>query len=385
MEIKITDEKDMLIMKLVHYFITKENYHPIIIRGIEDEIWLENKNNSYSIIRIITKHIHNNEQFEYDLLKTRQIAKQIKRKTFDFSMNVLSIFTDIGFDFDKEDIKDKNYINIFIRDENDLFSDKIILRDFKNIKEKLIRNDDDFELIKEITKEISDKTKDETEKREKVMKNRKPILTYILILINVVIFLLMYVYGNGSEDTNTLIKFGANYIPYVKNGEYIRLLTSAFLHIGFAHLLFNMYALFVVGREIELLYGKVKYILIYLLSAIMGSLFTIVFSSSNTVAAGASGAIFGLLGSLLYFGYNYRGYIGNGIIRQVLPAILLNLFIGFTTPNIGNSAHIGGLIGGYLISMALGIDIEKDNKSKINGIVITILLMAFMIYMGFFK
>ena len=75
------------------------------------------------------------------------------------------------------------------------------------------------------------------------MNNKKPILTYILILINVIVFALMYIYGNGSEDIETLKNFGANYIPLVKSGEYIRLITSAFVHIGIIHLLSNMYAL----------------------------------------------------------------------------------------------------------------------------------------------
>lgn len=384
MNFKIVDENDLIIMKLVHYFITKEDYHPIIINGIENEIWLENKNNVYSFIRIVTKHIHNSEQFNYDMLKTKHISKQIKNKIFDFNMNMLSIYVDVEDDSDIKNI-DKRYINVIIKNEEDLFSNNIILNSFKNIKNDFIMNDDDFELISQISKEINEKTKVEGEERNKTMKSEKPILTYALILINILVFILMYIYGNGSEDTKTLIEFGANYIPYVKDGAYIRLITSAFIHIGVAHLLFNMYALYVIGKEIEQLYGRVKYILIYLVSAIMGSLFTVVFASSNTVAAGASGAIFGLLGSLLYFGYTYRGYIGNNIINQVIPAILLNLFIGFTNPNIGNAAHIGGLIGGYLISMALGIDIEKDNKGKTNGLIIIIILTIFMIYMGFIR
>lgn len=385
MKSEIVDKNDLLVMKLVHYFITRKDYHPIIIRGIEDEVWLENKKGDYSIIRIVTRHILNNEQFEYDKLKTKHIAKQIKRKIFDFSMNMLSIYVDSDFENIKINEEDKKYISVFIKSEEDLFSNDIILNSYKNIKEEFINDNDDFETIGQITRDINEKSKEELEKRDKIMKNRKPILTYILILINVLVFIMMYVYGNGSEDIETLKVFGANYIPYVKSGEYIRLLSSAFVHIGVIHLLSNMYALYVIGRQVEQLYGKVKYILIYLLSAIMGSLFTVVFSSYNTTAAGASGAIFGLLGSLLYFGYTYRGYIGNGIINQVLPAIILNLIIGFSNPSIGNSAHIGGLVGGYLVSMALGIDIEKDNKSKVNGIIITILLTLFMIYMGFVR
>lgn len=381
----IVDSKDLLVMKIIHYFVTKKNYQPIIIKGIEDEVWLENKKEEYSIIRIVTRNIINEEQFNFDYLKTKSIAKQIKRKTFDFSMNIFSIYINLFDDKIIENINDKKCISISIKNEKELVKNEIILKNFKDIKDNLLVNEDDFKTIMQITNDINVKTMEETEKREKVMNNKKPILTYVLIIINVVVFALMYVYGNGSEDIETLKKFGANYIPLVKSGEYIRLITSAFVHIGIIHLLSNMYALYVIGRQVEQLYGKVKYILIYFISAIMGSLFTVVFSSSNTVAAGASGAIFGLLGALLYFGYSYRGYIGNSIINQVLPAILLNLAIGFSSPNIGNSAHIGGLIGGYLISMALGIDTDNDNKSKINGIILTIILILFMIYIGFVR
>lgn len=381
----IVDSKDLLVMKIIHYFVTKKNYQPIIIKGITDEVWLENKDSEYSIVRIVTRSIINEEQFNYDYLKTKSIAKQIKRKTFDFSMNILSIYTNLSDEKLIDNINDKKIINVSIKTEEELVNNEIILKSFKDIKDNILVSEDDFKAIMQITNDINVKTIEETEKREKVMNNKKPILTYILILINVIVFALMYIYGNGSEDIETLKNFGANYIPLVKSGEYIRLITSAFVHIGIIHLLSNMYALYVIGRQVEQLYGRMKYILIYFISAIMGSLFTVVFSSSNTVAAGASGAIFGLLGALLYFGYSYRGYIGNSIINQVLPAILLNLVIGFSSPNIGNSAHIGGLIGGYLISMALGIDTEKDNKSKINGIVLTIILILFMIYIGFVK
>ena len=148
-----------------------------------------------------------------------------------------------------------------------------------------------------------------------------------------------------------------------------------------------MYSLYIVGTQVEYFYGKVKYLIIYFFSAIMGSLFTVALSSANTVAAGASGAIFGLLGSILYFGVKYRGYIGNSLINQIVPVVILNLIIGFTTPGIGNAAHIGGLIGGYLISMGVGIGIDnrEQKSSRVNGIVISVILTIFMIYIGFMR
>ena len=377
------DEKEMLSMKIIHYFIINENYAPIVIKGVDDEVWLENKNNAYSIIRIVTKHIHNKEQYDFDILKTKHIAKQIKRKTFDFSMNVLSIYIDNAYNVEDQDINSK-YISITVNDDNDFKNNDFVTKKYKDVDKNYNYDIEGFDLMNKITFEIGNKNLKESEKRESIMKSKKPIITFSILIINLILFALMYIFGAGSENSETLIKFGANYIPFTKAGEYYRLITCAFLHIGFIHLLLNMYSLYVVGTQIEYFYGKVKYIFIYLFSAIMGSLFTVVLSSSNTLAAGASGAIFGLLGALLYFGYHYRGYIGNVIIKQVIPIVLLNLYIGYVTPGIGNAAHIGGLIGGYIIAMGLGFD-KEDKASKINGIIISIILTAFMVYLGFIR
>ena len=387
MDLTIMDSYDLLVMKLIHYFIVSENYTPIIIKGIDDEVWLENKNNEYSIIRIVTRKIINKEQYDYDILKTKHIAKQLKRKLLDFSMNVLSICLDKNFYTNKIDNFDEKYISILIKDEDDFINNEYINKAYKNLRDKFVYKEEGFELISKLTKEIEEKNIKEGQEREKYMKNNKPIITYILIFINIVMFVLMYMLGNGSENTNTLIDFGANYILLTKAGEYYRLITSGFLHIGVIHLLLNMYSLYIVGTQVEYFYGKVKYIIIYLFSLIMGSLFTVALSSVNTVSAGASGAIFGLLGSILYFGVKYRGYIGNSLVNQIVPVVVLNLIIGFTTPGIGNAAHIGGLIGGYLISMAVGIGIDKKEQrsSRINGIIISAILTIFMIYIGFVR
>lgn len=387
MDLTVMDSYDLLVMKLIHYFIVSENYTPIIIKGIDDEVWLENKNKEYSIIRIVTRNIINKEQYDYDILKTKHIVKQLKRKLIDFSMNVLSIYLDKNFYTNKIDNFDEKYISILIKDEDDFINNEYINKAYKQVIDKFTYKEEGFELISKLTKEIEEKNIKEGQEREKYMKNNKPIITYILIFINIVMFVLMYMLGNGSENTNTLIDFGANYILLTKVGEYYRLITSGFLHIGVIHLLLNMYSLYIVGSQVEYFYGKVKYIIIYLFSLIMGSLFTVALSSVNTVSAGASGAIFGLLGSILYFGIKYRGYIGNSLVNQIVPVVVLNLIIGFTTPGIGNAAHIGGLIGGYLISMAVGIGIDKKEQrsSRINGIIISAILTIFMIYIGFVR
>ena len=110
---------------------------------------------------------------------------------------------------------------------------------------------------------------------------------------------------------------------------------------------------------------------------------SIVFSSN--VSAGASGAIFGLLGSLLYFGYNYRVFLGNVLKSQIIPLIILNLGLGFMISGIDNAAHIGGLIGGALATMAVGLKHKTSEFERINGFIILIIYILFLGYMGFFR
>ena len=90
------DKKNTITMKLLHYFITEKNYNPIILQGVENEIWLENLDEDYKIVRIVSGYIHNNEQFDFDKFKTKRIMKKIKKKTLSFNLNVMSIFLNLG-------------------------------------------------------------------------------------------------------------------------------------------------------------------------------------------------------------------------------------------------------------------------------------------------
>ena len=379
------NKNDLLLMKIVHYFITKENFVPVIIRGLENEIWLENKKSEYRVIRIVVKNIFNEEQLKFDIDKTKEIVKQIKRQTLNPFMDMLSIYINIDDDIKDLLTDEKHYTNIIVKNEKDLLKNEVITKHYKGIEEDLKYEEEGFELLSKITNDITKKNIEENERFNKMYNQKKPIVTWILMGINILIFILMYIIGKGSEDIETLTKFGAIVPSLVKAGDYYRLITCAFLHIGFIHLACNMYSLFVLGPTIEHFFGKAKFILIYLYSAIIGSLFVMLFQGANTISAGASGAIFGLLGSLLYFGYSYRGYIGNQIIRSVIPVIIINLFIGFTFSGISNAAHIGGLIGGIFVTFMLGPNDKEEKSKRITGTILTIILTAFLIYMSFFR
>ena len=369
MEQVLFKSDDLLVMNLINYFITEEDYNPMIIHGLENEIWLENQTNDYKIIRIVPQHIHNKEQYDFDKFKLNKIVKQVKRKTLSLKMNVLSIYMDV------EDKKLLHDDDVLIRNEKDI--EKTKLRSiFPNIVEKTTRKEQGLEYFIKVTDSINKKNESRMKTAEKIFSYKVPIITYLIIGICTLLFLMMYIFGNGSTDVQTLINFGAG------NGEYYRLFTLMFLHIGIVHLLCNMYSLYVIGTEIENIFGKGKYLIIYIVSGLCGSLLGTAFSN-NAVMAGASGAIFGLLGALLYFGHYYRTYLGVKVRNSVLPVILINLFIGFTIPGISNAAHIGGLIGGVLTSMMVGVEGKSNKIERINGIVLTVIYIAFISYLCF--
>ncbi len=376
-------KSDQVMMSLVHYFVTKENYAPINVQGVKDEIWLENLNGPYRIIRISCNSIINEEQFEFDIFKMKHIMRQIKKKTMSFKINALNICLDLSKKVDEGNIK--NIETIRVEDIKDIFNSEIV-KSFPSIKNELLETDDGLELIINVTNDINEKTEKENEKFNDVFSPKRIIFTNIISLICILMYVIVGIYGNNffNFDANVLAKFGANNILLVKNGEIYRLLTCAFLHVGLIHLVVNMYSLRVIGPSVEGLIGKGKFVFIYLISAISASLMSLVFVDSNIVSVGASGAIFGLMGALLYFGYHYRLYLNDAIKTQIIPVILFNLIIGFMMPGIDNGAHIGGLIGGYLATMAIGIKNKSEKKDMINGWVVLILYLLFLSYIVFF-
>lgn len=376
-------DKDVLVMKLLHYFITIEGYNPVILRGVNNEIWLENMDAPYKIVRINTGYIHNKEQLDFDLFKTKKIMTRIKLKTFSLSMNTLSLFLDLGEDV--ELISNNNIECVKVANEEDIKDSKLIIDAYPNIYEKLSFTEKGIELFTKITNDINKKNVKDAKEAEEVFSEKTPYITYALIIINIIIFLLMYIIGNGSEDTRTLVDFGALSKILVKYGDYYRIITCAFLHIGILHLLCNMYALYIIGKDIESFFGRFKYIFIYLISTIVGSLTSLTFMDEYTISAGASGAIFGLMGSLLYFGYNYRVTLNNSINKQILPIIFINLLFGFMSSGVDNFAHLGGLLGGYIASMVVGVKYKTSKGEKINSAIVLILLLLFLIYMSFFR
>ena len=379
MEEVIMGRKDLVVMKLLHYFITEKNYTPIILQGAENEIWLENMsgNEDYKIIRIVSNYLHNDEQLDYDLFKAKKISSKIAKKVLTYNINILNIYTDLGDNVHLENTKKMDLTYIY--EDTDIEKDKLLISKFPDIIDKLTYNEEGVDLFIKITNDINKKNKQDMEQADQVFKQKRPIITYILMALSVILYFIPIIIGKYDDLIENFCLYG----PYIrKYGEYYRILTAGFLHADIVHLGFNMYALYVIGSQIESYLGKVKYPIIYFFSMIIGNLLSITFTDSPSI--GASGAIFGLMGCLLYFGYHYRVYLGQVLKNQIIPLILINLALGFMISGIDNSAHIGGLIGGFLITTALGVKYKSSKQDMINGTIITIIFTGFMTYMAFF-
>lgn len=370
------DEKNIMVMKLLHYFITEKNYNPIVLQGVDNEIWLENLDEDCKVIRIVSEYIHNDEQYAFDVFKTKRIMSKIKKKTFSFRLNVMSFFLDMG-DNVSELNSDEKLMQVKVKEEEDISKSEFVKKIFPDLPKKMKYSEDGFELFSRITGDISKHNREDAKKIEKVFKTKFPYVTYLLIAINVIFFIVPLLLNQVDYVLDAYCVHG----PSIRAGQFYRIISGTLLHGSIPHLLFNMYSLYILGSQLEGFFGKAKFALIYIFSAICGSFLSITFGQ-GAGSVGASGAIFGLMGSLLYFGFYYRVYLGQVVKSQILPLIAVNLLVGFMTPGIDNSAHIGGLIGGAAITMAVGVKDKSSGFEKFNGWIIALAILLFFGYMG---
>jgi rhomboid protease GluP len=181
---------------------------------------------------------------------------------------------------------------------------------------------------------------------------RLPVTALLLAAIGV--FFLVETVQGGSTDPRVLLRLGANFPPLVRHGEYWRLVASMFLHIGVVHLLLNGWALYQLGSLFELLMGSWQLLAVYFVTGIMASLASVVFT--HNLSAGASGAIFGLLGALISFLLRRRRTLlprGKGLLSQLAFWAVINVVFGFSMPGIDNAAHLGGFATGLLLGLPL--------------------------------
>jgi len=190
--------------------------------------------------------------------------------------------------------------------------------------------------------------------------SKRNYITIGIIIINIIYFLFLETHG-GSEDTMVMLRYGAAFPENIKNGEYYRLATSMFMHFGIEHIANNMLILVLLGGKLEDIMGHFKFFVIYMLSGILANIASDLAQTMTgdfAVSAGASGAIFGVVGALLASLVLSKGKIKNLNLYQIAVSLGLMLYAGFKTTGVDNIAHVGGAVSGVFI----GLILYRDNS-----------------------
>ena len=180
-------------------------------------------------------------------------------------------------------------------------------------------------------------------------------VTLGLTAANILIFAVFTFIGN-TEDVYFMLEHGACYTPAILHGEYYRLLTGMFLHFGLPHLIYNMVCLIFLGDLLETVIGSVKYLLIYLAGGLAGNLLSVwmdLRTGEYAVSAGASGAIFAVIGALLFIIIRHKGRLGTITFLRMAMMAALSILQGFTETGTDNAAHVGGFAAGFLLAVLL--------------------------------
>ncbi|MCH5464574.1 rhomboid family intramembrane serine protease [Levilactobacillus tujiorum] len=208
--------------------------------------------------------------------------------------------------------------------------------------------------------------------------NQYPFMTIGLIVIMVLVYGAMTLMG-GSTNVNVLITFGAKLNALIQQGEWWRLVTPMFLHIGFTHILMNMITLYFVGMQIEAAFGHTRFLVLFLVAGVGGNVASFCFS--NSLSAGASTAIFGLFGAFMMLG---ESFWQNPVIRQLtqtfLAFVVMNILFDLFAPGIDLAGHLGGLAAGFLVAYSLGVP-RIGKVSTIKRVVATIVLIGGLVWL----
>lgn len=208
----------------------------------------------------------------------------------------------------------------------------------------------------------------------------KPYLTYFFILLQVVVFFWLELHG-GSTNTSTLIKYGAKVNPLILEGQWWRFFTPIFIHIGFLHLAMNTLSLYFIGTAVERMFGNVRFFFIYLFAGAIGFIASFIFNAN--LSAGASGAIFGCVGALFYFGVIYPKLFFRTFGMFLIIIFGLNIVVDFSSSGFDNASHLGGLLGGFLAAGIVHFPKKKKLWLQLLLLILSIVIVSGSLFYGF--
>ncbi|WP_102274568.1 rhomboid family protein [Cytobacillus massiliigabonensis] len=385
-------QEEYLFWRLAHYFISDQEYRIVQLSKEQNEIWLEKmENKEAQTIRLLRYNLDWSNWMQKDIELTAMNGERIRKQLAKSSMNVVNIYVTPYPPVDDYEFRISEPFqfpsNGKTRVQSIIFDRAHYEQGFQKVQ-KIFHDSISFPVEENYSENDVDKLKlsalsiasNKAKEEKRIFNQGKPFFTYVFMMIQVAVFLFLESVGS-STDTSTLIKYGAKFNPLILEGEWWRFFTPIILHIGILHLLMNTVSLYYLGTVIERIFGKSRFLLIYLIAGFGGSIASFIFSPS--LSAGASGAIYGLFGALLYFGVIYPQLFFRTMGFNLLLILGINLMFGFSMPSIDMAGHIGGLIAGFLAAGIVHFPKKKRLAWQLLFLVITAGLFAGLLNYGF--
>ncbi|MDQ0254415.1 rhomboid protease GluP [Evansella vedderi] len=382
--------------EVVYHLVNREGMRVVHISQSGEEIWLEDdRQEPFQIIRIAQKDFDWSNQMRSDIESAFERGKQVRKQLNLRSANVINLTLSLYEPVDSYEELIDQALPFTAGGKN---QQRTILIPIGKLQEKFFPLATEWKLkempqflsydqmtdpeavINSLRYSVQKASESRVEKEKQVFFYGKPILTFLLLGIILIIFAIVERFGS-TTDTLTLISFGAKFNPLILEGEWWRFFSAMFLHIGIFHLLMNSLALFYLGSAVERIYGTSRFFFIYFLAGLVGSVAS--FSFNEHVSAGASGAIFGCFGALLYFGVIHHRLFFRTMGMNVIVILMINLGFGFMVPMVDNGAHIGGLIGGFAASAIVGLPNTKKVKKRFLALILTIAGIVGLLHYGY--
>ncbi|MCK2012062.1 rhomboid family intramembrane serine protease [Peribacillus muralis] len=384
-------KEDYLFWATIRELSGRYDYRMITVTENHQEIWLESDTNKeFPVIRLIRQDLDWANWLKRDIERTLQNGERIRQKLYKKPINILSIYVSKFAPVDDHDFSlqvasyKKTKVNTFILTceaiEQSLQNLEHILK--KPLSIQVLQEDEiDEEKVLALKKDAISESVKKAKAEQKVFQHaNKPFFTYLFMAIQIAVFILME-FNGGSTNSKTLIEFGAKYSPLIMQGEWWRFFSPIIVHIGFFHLLMNTFSLYLIGAEVERIYGNARFLFIYAFAGFAGTLGS--FIMTPNLSAGASGAIFGCFGALLYFGSVYPKLFMRSMGSSVIVLIIINLIYGFSVSGIDNAGHIGGLIGGFLAAGVVSLPKNKNILRQLVFFIGTAILTYTLLKFGF--
>lgn len=378
---------------LANHFVKEESYRVFHFSKEQNELWLENPDNKQApILRLLNCELDWSSWIERDIKLTELNGEKIRKQRYRKKVEIINLYIspyppvdDYEYRLSQKPSPSNLEVHSFILARSILKEElsKLQTKFNKVINYPSIYQENiDNETIVEMKNDTFQVSAQRVKKEQAIFNYGKPFFTYIFIALQLIVFILLEING-GSTNTTTLIEFGAKFNPLILEGEWWRLIAPIFIHIGFLHIVMNTLGLYYLGTAVEKMYGSARFLWIYLFAGVLGSITSFVFSSN--LSAGASGAIYGCFGALLYLGLIYPKLFFRTLGMNVIIILLLNLAISFTIPSVDNAGHLGGLVGGFIATGMVHFPKNKRFFSQLLFILVGLFMFSFLLYYGYHK